>query len=53
MMLAFVSSDNESATDEVNEQVKAIDKIVKSYDKNGMVIGEAPLMKDLPGCYRC
>lgn len=37
----------ESATDEVNEQVKAIDKIVKSYDKDGMVIGEAPLMKDL------
>lgn len=45
--LAFVSSEYESATDEVNEQVKAIDKIVKSYDKNGMVIGEAPLMKDL------
>lgn len=31
--LAFVSSEYESATDEVNEQVKAIDKIVKSYDK--------------------
>ena len=45
--LAFVSSEYESATDEVNEQVKAIDKIVKSYDKNGRVIGEAPLMKDL------
>ena len=45
--LAFVSSEYESATDEVNEQVKAIDKIVKSYDKDGMVIGEAPLMKDL------
>ena len=25
----------------------SIDKIVKSYDKNAMVIGEAPLMKDL------
>ena len=45
--LAFVSSEYESATDEVNEQVKEIDKIVKSYDENGMVIGEAPLMKDL------
>ena len=29
------------------KQIKQIDKIVKSYDKSGMVIGEAPLMKDL------
>ncbi len=45
--LAFVSSEYESATDQVNAQIKKIDKIVKSYDKSGMVIGEAPLMKDL------
>ena len=45
--LAFVSTEYESATDEVNTQIKKIDKIVKSYDKSGMVIGEAPLMKDL------
>ena len=45
--LAFVCSEYESATDEVNTQISAIDKIVKSYDKSGMVIGEAPLMKDL------
>ncbi|MBS6171909.1 MAG: MMPL family transporter [Clostridiales bacterium] len=36
-----------SATEEVNTQIASIDKIVKSYDKNAMVIGEAPLMKDL------
>ena len=45
--LAFVSTEYESATDQVNIQIKKIDKIVKSYDKTGMVIGEAPLMKDL------
>lgn len=45
--LAFVCSEYESATDEVNEQVAQIDKIVKNYDENAIVIGEAPLMKDL------
>ena len=45
--LEFVCSKYASATDEVNAQVGEISKIVKSYDKNGMVIGEAPLMKDL------
>ena len=45
--LAFVCSKYESATDKVNTQIAKIDKIVKSYDKNAMVIGEAPLMKDL------
>ena len=45
--LAFICSEYGSATDEVNAQIKAIDKIVKSYDQSGMVIGEAPLMKDL------
>lgn len=45
--LQFVCSDYASATDESNEQIHAIDKIVKGYQKGGMVIGEAPLMKDL------
>ena len=45
--LAFVCSKYESATDEVNAQIAQIDKIVKNYDDVGMVIGEAPLMKDL------
>lgn len=45
--LEFVSSDYSSATDEVNSQLAKIDKIVKKYQNNGMVIGEAPMMKDL------
>lgn len=45
--LAFVCSEYESATDEVNEQIAQIDRIVKDYDDSAMVIGEAPLMKDL------
>ena len=45
--LEFVCSEYASATDEVNAQVGEISMSVKSYDKNGMVIGEAPLMKDL------
>ena len=45
--LAFVCSEYGSATDEVNAQLAEIDKIVKKYDNTAMVIGEAPLMKDL------
>lgn len=45
--LEFVSSDYSSATDEVNSQLAKIDKIVKKYQSDGMVIGEAPMMKDL------
>ncbi len=45
--LAFICSEYQSATPEVNEQIAQIDKIVKSYDDKAMVIGEAPLMKDL------
>ena len=45
--IMFVCSDYSSATDEVNAQIASINDIVKSYDPTGMVIGEAPLMKDL------
>lgn len=45
--LAFVCSEYESATPKVNKQIEEIDKIVKSTNQNSMVIGEAPLMKDL------
>ena len=45
--IAFICSEFESATDQVNEQIAQIDQIVKLYDTTGMVIGEAPLMKDL------
>lgn len=45
--IAFVCTEYESATPEVNAQVKEIDQIVKGYDEEAMVIGEAPMMKDL------
>ena len=45
--IAFICSEYESATERVNEQIAQIDQIVKTYDTTGMVIGEAPLMKDL------
>lgn len=45
--LQFICSDYKSATEEVNAQVARINEIVKSHSKESMVIGEAPLMKDL------
>lgn len=45
--LQFICSDYKAATDEVNAQIAGIQEIVKSYDRGSMVIGEAPLMKDL------
>ncbi len=45
--LQFVCSDYGSATDEVNAQIADLNDIIKSYQKDAMVIGEAPLMKDL------
>ena len=44
---ALVCSDYKAATDEVNSQIADINKIVKKYSKDSMVIGEAPLTKDL------
>ena len=43
----FVCSEYSSATDECNAQLDAIQMIVKKYSPESMVIGEAPLMKDL------
>lgn len=45
--IAFVCSNYKAATDEVNSQIADINKIVKKYSKDSMVIGEAPLTKDL------
>ena len=45
--LQFVCSDYGSATDEVNAQIASMQDIIKRYQKDAMVIGEAPLMKDL------
>ena len=45
--LVVVNSEYEPATDEQNAQLTEIDKIVKSYDKNALITGEAPMNKDL------
>lgn len=45
--LALIMSEYAVASDEVNEQCEEIEKIVKAYDPNAMLIGEAPCTKDL------
>ena len=45
--LQFICSDYKSATDEVNAQLASLNEIVKRYSSDSLVIGEAPLMKDL------
>ena len=45
--LQFICSDYKTATDQVNAQIASINDIVKKYSKDSMVIGEAPLTKDL------
>ena len=45
--LVLIGTSYGVATDEVNAQCTEINKIVKSYDNKGMLIGEAPCTKDL------
>ncbi|MCU6735646.1 efflux RND transporter permease subunit [Diplocloster agilis] len=45
--IIFVCSDYKTATEEVNAQITQIEKIVKSFSPESMVVGEAPLTKDL------
>ena len=45
--LEFVCSDYKTATDEANRQIDEINQIVKACSPDSMVIGEAPLSKDL------
>ena len=45
--LLLVTSQYKVASDEVNAQCDAISAIVKSYDADGMLIGEAPCTEDL------
>ena len=45
--LIIITSEYNTASDEVNAQIDAVNKIVKSYDPNAMVVGEAPCTKDL------
>lgn len=45
--LLLVSSEYKVASDEVNAQIKTLNKILHKYDKTGMLIGEGPLTADL------
>lgn len=45
--LLLVQSEYSTATDEVNAQIDKLKNILKKYDPNGMLIGEAPCTKDL------
>ncbi|MEG1315821.1 MAG: MMPL family transporter [Oscillospiraceae bacterium] len=45
--LLLINSTYKVSTDECNEQIDAINAIIKTYDENAMLIGEAPCTKDL------
>ena len=45
--MMLVSSEYQTASDEVNNQCREIEKIIKKYDNTAMLIGEAPCTKDL------
>lgn len=45
--LMMITSEYKVASDEVNMQCDALEKIVKKYDTKGMLIGEAPCTRDL------
>ncbi len=45
--LILIGSDYMVASDEVNAQVSEINNVVKKYDSEAMLIGEAPATKDL------
>ena len=45
--MLLVGSNYKVASDEVNDQIDQISDIIKDYDKDGMLIGEAPATKDL------
>lgn len=45
--LLLINSEYKVASDEVNEQITTLNGILKKYDQSGMLIGEAPCMKDM------
>ena len=45
--MMLILSEYQVASDEVNAQCEELQRIVKSYDTRGMLIGEAPCTKDL------
>ena len=49
--LILVNSKYDIATNELNNQIDELNKIVKSYDKKAIVAGQGPLTKDLVETY--
>ncbi len=45
--LMLINSEYKVASDDVNNQITQLNNILKKYDKGGMLIGEAPCMKDM------
>ena len=45
--LMLLNSEYKVASDEVNQQIGALNEILKKYDQGGMLIGEAPCMRDM------
>ena len=45
--LLLVNSEYDVASDEVNDQIDSLNKVLKSYDEERIRIGEAPCMKDM------
>lgn len=45
--LMLINSEYKVASDKVNQQIEELNTILKKYDENGMLIGEAPCVKDM------
>ena len=45
--LLLINSEYKVASDAVNDQINDLNTILKKYDESGMLIGEAPCMKDM------
>jgi len=45
--MIFINSTYEIASDELNNQVDELNKVIKKYDTSSILAGEGPLMKDL------
>ena len=45
--LLLINSEYKVASDDVNQQIDQLNAILKKYDEGGMLIGEAPCMKDM------
>ncbi|HOQ14370.1 MAG TPA: MMPL family transporter, partial [Bacillota bacterium] len=45
--LMLINSEYKVASDKVNQQIEELNTVLKKYDENGMLIGEAPCVKDM------